>query len=66
MPDEQPVYIANYTVTMTFDQRADTLQKVRTFIKAKQPEIQRRIDTEIKFKCDMALSITAAGIVAML
>lgn len=58
--------VTNYLATVTFDQHGDTLTKCRTFLKAEQPEIQQRIDTDIKFRMDMGSSVMCAGMAAMI
>lgn len=60
MPD------SDFLVTITMAQQEDRLHKVLTYIKSKQPQLQERIETDLKFKSDMALSVTCAGVAAMI
>lgn len=54
----------NYILTITWDSTGDFITQILTFLKAKQTDLQERIETDLKFKMDMGASILIAGLAA--
>jgi hypothetical protein len=56
----------NFKLIITMDQENEALRCVWTSLKAKQADLQYRIDTEMKYRTDMAMSVSCAGMAAII